>query len=221
MARSPLHQLTPLEIANAKPTVKPYTLSDGGRLYILIKLDGAKLWRWNYDFAGKTKTMALGGWPEVSEKEARAAHAAGRELLRHGIDPVQRRREAKAQARFNADATFEAVAKVWSGSRKRTGLQTIWTRSSGGLLRTSIRSPCGIYRALLSQVLWSNYARTCAISGRRREACGGRRNERRERKANRAVPPTGPQRSDDGSSERLPDRYGRDGRAGLVAAMER
>ena len=37
----------------------------------------------------------------------------------------------------------------------------------------------------------------------------GRRNERRERKANRAVSPTGPQRSDDGSSEKLPDLYGR------------
>lgn len=58
MARSPLHQLTRLEIANAKPAGKPYTLSDGGRLYILVKPDGAKLWRSNYDFAGKTRTMA-------------------------------------------------------------------------------------------------------------------------------------------------------------------
>jgi hypothetical protein len=136
MARSPLHQLTRLEIVNAKAAVKPHTLSDGGRLYILIKPDGAKLWRWNYDFAGKAKTMALGGWPEVLEKEA---HAAGRELLRQGIDPMQRRREAKAQATFNADATFEAVAKSGSGSRKRTGRRTIWTRSSGSLRRTSIR----------------------------------------------------------------------------------
>ena len=70
MARSPLHQLTRLEILNAKPTVKPYTLSDGGRLYVLVKPDGAKLWRWrNYDFAGKTKTMALGCWPEVTKRK--------------------------------------------------------------------------------------------------------------------------------------------------------
>jgi hypothetical protein len=111
MARSPLHQLTRLEILNAKPTVKPYTLSDGGRLYVLVKPDGAKLWRWNYDFAGKTKTMALGCWPEVTEKEARAAHAKGRELLRQGIDPMQQRREAKLRAKFNAEATFEVVAR--------------------------------------------------------------------------------------------------------------
>lgn len=113
MARSPLHQLTRLEIVNAKPSVKPYTLSDGGRLYVLVKPDGAKLWRWNYDFAGKAKTMAFGNWPEVSEKEARAAHAAARELLRRGVDPMRKRR-----ARFNAEATFEAVAKAWIAEQK-------------------------------------------------------------------------------------------------------
>ncbi|WP_410836496.1 hypothetical protein [Paraburkholderia sp. SIMBA_030] len=32
--------------------------------------------------------------------------------------------------------------------------------------------PRGIYRALLSQALWSYYARKRAISGGRREACG-------------------------------------------------
>jgi hypothetical protein len=39
----------------------------------------------------------------------------------------------------------------------------------------------------------------------------GRRSERRARKTNRAVLPAGPQRSDDGSSEKLPDLYERGG----------
>jgi hypothetical protein len=39
----------------------------------------------------------------------------------------------------------------------------------------------------------------------------GRRSERRARKTNRAVPPTGPQRSDDGSSEKLPEFCARGG----------
>jgi hypothetical protein len=39
----------------------------------------------------------------------------------------------------------------------------------------------------------------------------GRRSEQRERKTNRAGPPIGPQRSDDGSSEKLPDLYRRSG----------
>jgi hypothetical protein len=39
----------------------------------------------------------------------------------------------------------------------------------------------------------------------------GRRRERRDRKTNRAVLPTGPQRSDDESSEKLPDLNARGG----------
>jgi len=66
MTRSPLHQLTRLEIVNARPAAKLYTLSDDGRLYMLVKPDGAKPRRWNYDFAGKTRTMAFGSWPELS-----------------------------------------------------------------------------------------------------------------------------------------------------------
>ena len=62
--------------------------------------------------------MALGRWPEVSEKEAGAAHAAGRQLLRLGVDPMERRRQTKAQARFNANSTFELVAKAWIREQK-------------------------------------------------------------------------------------------------------
>jgi hypothetical protein len=116
--KTALHQLTRLEIVNAKAATRPYTLVDGGRLYVLVRPDGTKLWRWNYDLSGKTKTMALGRWSEVSEKEARAAHAAGRQLLRLGVDPMERWWQTKAQARFNVNSTFESVAKVWISEQK-------------------------------------------------------------------------------------------------------
>ncbi|MEA3101995.1 Arm DNA-binding domain-containing protein, partial [Caballeronia mineralivorans] len=118
MPKTLLHRLSRLAIVNAKPRAKTYSLSDGGRLYILIQPDGTKLWRWNYLFAGKTKTMALGTWPEVTEKEARAAHLVGREQLRKGVDPMRERREAKAHARLQASATFEIVAKAWVEEQK-------------------------------------------------------------------------------------------------------
>jgi hypothetical protein len=93
-----LHKLSRLAIVKAKPQAKPYLLADGGRLYLRVQPDGTKLWRWNYVFAGKNKTMAFGAWPEVTEKEARTAHAVGRELLRKGIDPMRERREANVRA---------------------------------------------------------------------------------------------------------------------------
>ena len=40
--------LTNTEIEKAKPRDKDYTLSDGQGLYLLIKSNGSKLWRFNY-----------------------------------------------------------------------------------------------------------------------------------------------------------------------------
>ncbi len=58
--------LTVKEIDNAKPASKPYKLTDGGGLCLLISPTGAKLWRWRYHFDGTEKMMALGEYPFVT-----------------------------------------------------------------------------------------------------------------------------------------------------------
>jgi hypothetical protein len=67
--------LTDTAVRNAKPLAKPYKLSDGGGLHLLIQTNGAKLWRLAYRFAGKQKTLALGGYPDVSLQKARKVRA--------------------------------------------------------------------------------------------------------------------------------------------------
>ncbi|CAE6964701.1 hypothetical protein R70199_07606 [Paraburkholderia domus] len=65
-------------------------------------------------------------------------------------------------------------------------------------------SPRRIYRALLQQALRSfdpEHAQTLEEVVKRAEL---RRSERRERKADKAVLPTGPQRNDSGSNGKLP-----------------
>ena len=57
---------------------------------------GGKLWRWKYRFDGKEKLMALGSYPDVSLAVARERHAEGRRLLAAAVDPMARRRDAKA-----------------------------------------------------------------------------------------------------------------------------
>ena len=57
--------LTIKEIDKAKPSDKPYKLSDGGGLCLLVTPSGARLWRWRYRFGGKEKLMALGEYPVV------------------------------------------------------------------------------------------------------------------------------------------------------------
>ena len=44
--------LTDTHIRNAKPRAKPYKLSDGGGMYLLVKPDGARYWRLDYRFSG-------------------------------------------------------------------------------------------------------------------------------------------------------------------------
>lgn len=49
--------LTDLELRRSKPQDKPYTLSDGSGLSILIEPNGSKGWRFRYRFDGKPKML--------------------------------------------------------------------------------------------------------------------------------------------------------------------
>ena len=55
----------------AKPKDSPYKLADEKGLYLLVKPAG-KYWRLDYRHEGKRKTLALGVYPDVSLKDARA-----------------------------------------------------------------------------------------------------------------------------------------------------
>jgi hypothetical protein len=112
--------LTIREIDNAKPAGKPYKMTDGGGLCLLIAPSGAKLWRWRYYFEGKEKMMAFGEYPLVSLKDARELHFVARKTLATGTDPMAERkaeseakqREVEAQQR-EAEHSFEKIARKW------------------------------------------------------------------------------------------------------------
>lgn len=55
--------LTDAKVRTAKPRPKPYKLADSNRLFLLVSPSGGKLWRWNYSYDGKNKTMAFGAYP--------------------------------------------------------------------------------------------------------------------------------------------------------------
>ena len=42
--------LKPVTVHNAKPSNKDQRLNDGGGLYLLVKINGAKWWRFDYTF---------------------------------------------------------------------------------------------------------------------------------------------------------------------------
>ena len=57
--------LTDVRCRNAKARIKPFKLSDGGGLHLLINSEGAKYWRLAYRWHGKQRTLALGVYPAV------------------------------------------------------------------------------------------------------------------------------------------------------------
>ena len=65
--------LTDLQVKTAKPKAKEYKLTDGGGLYLLITPSGGKLWRFNYRFDEKYKTLFLKSYPEITLSDARKA----------------------------------------------------------------------------------------------------------------------------------------------------
>lgn len=107
--------LTDTAIRKAKPGAKPAKLADGGGLYLLLRPDGARWWRWDYrrPVTGKRNTLSLGTYPETGLAEARARHAEARKALAAGIDPGEQRKAEKAAGLERAGNSFEVVAREW------------------------------------------------------------------------------------------------------------
>ena len=108
--------LTDTAIKNAKPRSKAYKLSDGGGLYLEVSPAGGKLWRLKYRFQGKEKRLAIGVYPSIGLKEARARRDEAKERLADDIDPSAAKKEARkiaAALEREEAATFEAVGREW------------------------------------------------------------------------------------------------------------
>ncbi len=105
--------LTDRAVRNAKPSHKPYKLSDEKGLYLLVNPTGSKLWRHKFRFMGKEKLISYGAYPDLTLAEAREKRDASRKVIANGGDPVQNKRDQKETLLENATNTFELVAREW------------------------------------------------------------------------------------------------------------
>lgn len=108
--------LTDTGLKALKPRGKPYKKSDARGLYVEVRPNGAKYWRFKYRFAGKEKLLSMGVYPDTSLKLAREKRDAARTDLAAGIDPSQKRQAKKAEIRAVAEADndrFRSVAEEW------------------------------------------------------------------------------------------------------------
>jgi integrase len=110
--------LSDAKVRNAKPRTKPYKLTDGEGLFLVIMPSGSKYWRLRYFIADKEKALALGVYPEVTLADARDRRAQARKVLAAGSDPGEEKKEAKRLVAFKSANTFETVAREWLEKRK-------------------------------------------------------------------------------------------------------
>jgi integrase len=110
--------LTPLVVKNAKPGRH----ADGGGLHLLVKESGARSWVYRFMLRGQSRDIGLGaaaGPGAVSLSAARDAADELRRKVKAGIDPLEERRRAAAEAMAAAQAaeiagiTFRAVAEAY------------------------------------------------------------------------------------------------------------
>lgn len=109
--------LTDLQVKNAKPREKEYKLSDGNGLYLLVTPTGGKLWRFNYTYSGKQKTLFLKTYPEKSLLDARKDRDDARRLIVNGVDPGELKKAQKATEQQKAE-TFRNIALEWHEQKK-------------------------------------------------------------------------------------------------------
>jgi len=111
--------LTALEIKSLscpedKKQIKRF---DGNGLFLLVKVNGSKLWRMRYKFSGTHKEIALGQYPTIPLVEARRLAEEARVLLMKGTNPSDERRERK-RSHSVTDRQFNAIALKWWEQQK-------------------------------------------------------------------------------------------------------
>jgi len=129
--RKDAEMLTDTQCRNAKTSDKPLKLNDGKGLFLEVRPNGSKLWRYRYKINGKENLFAVGDYCQQpageSEEEgkarregrrftlseARAERERCRGLVKQGIHPSRSQRTEKLRRALEAGSTFKAVAETW------------------------------------------------------------------------------------------------------------
>lgn len=106
-------KLNDQQIKKAKPHEKPYKLTDGKGLYLLVKPNGGKYWRLDYTIDGKRQTLSISTYPTITLSQAREIAMNARKQKANGISPSQAKQQAKAERRAAQLNTFQAIAMQW------------------------------------------------------------------------------------------------------------
>ena len=127
--------LTDTQCRTAKPKDKSYKLLDGKGLYLEIKPNGVKAWRYRFELregdVAKESIFAIGDYAVAPSgetldegqarragrrftlAEARDERIKARSLVKQGINPAHNRQLERIKREQESATTFEAVANEW------------------------------------------------------------------------------------------------------------
>lgn len=108
-------RLSDLKVKAAKPKEKDYTLTDGNGLQLRVRINGSRLWNFNYvhPVTKKRINMGLGTFPEVSLAQARKRTVEAREHVAQGLDPKEVRDTDRLAKKAATEHTLRNVAAAW------------------------------------------------------------------------------------------------------------
>lgn len=113
--------LTDLQVRNAKAKDKPYTLADGGGMYLEVLPSGSKIWRMSYvQPNGKKTRLTFGAYPDVSLLDARRKRLDAKSLKAKGDDPAQAKRAERIKKEVANANTFEVLAREWHANKSES-----------------------------------------------------------------------------------------------------
>jgi integrase len=127
--------LTDAKLRNLKPPEKPKRIFDGDGLYIELRPNGGKWWRFKYRFDGKEKSLSFGTYPDVPLALARARRTEARMLVAAGTDPSAVRKQAKQAKQRAAISTLEKVSRSWLARRAPA-----WTQGTREAITASLEN---------------------------------------------------------------------------------
>lgn len=111
--------ITNIELKNAKPKDKDYSLNVDTGLSVLVKSTGSKLWRFRYSFLGKRCMISVGKYPQVSIKDAKAKQREYLDMLDKGVNPSSYKQTQKIKLATQKE--FLHVALEWHARRYSEG----------------------------------------------------------------------------------------------------
>jgi integrase len=110
--------LTDTACRNAKPQERDYKKYDEKGLYLLVKTNGCRWWRFDYTFEGKRKTLSMGVYPDIGLKDAKEKREETRRMINTGIDPSANRKATKMAETGKIKDRFKLIAYEWLTVKK-------------------------------------------------------------------------------------------------------